>query len=270
MSIEIKYKLGDLAKDLGAASKDIIEMLSALEKGEAKKHTTPLTENELNLVLEQMTKNAQEDNFDAYFATAAAARKKEEKKQRPKEKLTVSANAGPLKKADGTIVEMPAKHKEKPAEKAERPEAPKKEVVTVTVDTRSVDVNLDKFNEKYTSLAATKNVENRRKPTPAGNKQKFSGGKNRFGGRGPQGKKRETEAERLQRIQLEKARKAQLKVSIPDEIAVGELAVRLKVNVAQVIKKLMGLGVMASISEVVDFDTASLVQGHHLPRYAGP
>ena len=154
---------------------------------------------------------------------------------------------------------MPAKHKEKPAEKAERPEAPKKEVVTVTVDTRSVDVNLDKFNEKYTSLAATKNVENRRKPMPAGNKQKFSGGKNRFGGRGPQGKKRETEAERLQRIQLEKARKAQLKVSIPDEIAVGELAVRLKVNVALVIKKLMGLGVMASISEVVDFDTASLV-----------
>ena len=39
----------------------------------------------------------------------------------------------------------------------------------------------------------------------------------------------------------------------------GELAARLKVNVAQVIKKLMGLGVMASISEVIDFDTASLV-----------
>ena len=259
MSIEIKYKLGDLAKDLGAASKDIIEMLSALEKGEAKKHTTPLAENELNLVLEQMTNNAQEENFNAYFAMAAAAKKKEEKKQRPKEKLTVSANAGPLKKADGTIVEMPVKHKEKPAEKPAHAEAPKKEMVTVTVDTRSVDVNLDKFNEKYTSLAATKNVENRRKPMPAGNKQKFSGGKNRFGGRGPQGKKRETEAERLQRIQLEKARKAQLKVSIPDEITVGELATRLKVNVAQVIKKLMGLGVMASISEVIDFDTASLV-----------
>ena len=75
MSIEIKYKLGDLAKDLGAASKDIIEMLSALEKGEAKKHTTPLAENELNLVLEQMTNNAQEENFNAYFAMAAAAKK---------------------------------------------------------------------------------------------------------------------------------------------------------------------------------------------------
>ena len=118
-------------------------------------------------------------------------------------------------------------------------------------------MNLDKFNEKYTELASTKNVENRRKPTPAGNKQKFSGRNNRR--QQPFQKKRETEAERLQRIQLEKARKAQLKVSIPDEITVGELASRLKVNVAQVIKKLMGLGVMAAISEVVDFDTASLV-----------
>ncbi len=99
-------------------------------------------------------------------------------------------------------------------------------------------------------------MENRRKPTPAGNKQKFGNKKNR---NQPFQKKRETEAERLQRIQLEKARKAQLKVSIPDEITVGDLATRLKVNVAQVIKKLMGLGVMAAISEVIDFDTASLV-----------
>ena len=98
MSIEIKYKLGDLAKDLGAASKDIIEMLSALEKGEAKKHTTPLAENELNLVLEQMTNNAQEENFNAYFCHGRRCEEKGREKQRPKEKLTVSANAGPLKR----------------------------------------------------------------------------------------------------------------------------------------------------------------------------
>ena len=82
MSIEIKYKLGDLAKDLGAASKDIIEMLSALEKGEAKKHTTPLTENELNLVLEQMTKNAQEDNFDAYLPLPGRRKKRNSARKR--------------------------------------------------------------------------------------------------------------------------------------------------------------------------------------------
>ena len=46
---------------------------------------------------------------------------------------------------------------------------------------------------------------------------------------------------------------------IPDEIVVSELASRLKVTATEVIKKLMGLGVMASINEVVDFDTAALV-----------
>ncbi len=143
-------------------------------------------------------------------------------------------------------------------EKENKPEMPKREVVTVTVDTRTTDVNLDKFNDKYTDLAAAKPVDTRRKNTPTGNKQKFG---NRNNNRRPQPfqKKRETEFERLQRIQLEKARKAQLKVSIPDEITVSELASRLKVNAAQVIKKLMGLGVMAAMTEEIDFETAALV-----------
>ena len=184
---------------------------------------------------------------------------------------TLPARRAPKVAEDGTSAEKGRRHRcgkagrgrsaksasaTRQAREGEAKPAPeKREVVTVTVDTRITDVNLDKFNEKYTELASTKNVENRRKPTPAGNKQKFSGRNNRR--QQPFQKKRETEAERLQRIQLEKARKAQLKVSIPDEITVGELASRLKVNVAQVIKKLMGLGVMAAITEVVDFDTAS-------------
>lgn len=71
--------------------------------------------------------------------------------------------------------------------------------------------------------------------------------------------KRETEAEKLRRLELERARKQQLKVLIPDEITVGELAARLKATATDVIKKLMGLGVMATINEVIDFDTAALV-----------
>ena len=243
MSVVIKYKLSDVAKDLNVQNKELIDFLYQT-LGESKKHTSPLTEAELNHVFEHYTQKNSEASLDAYLASAPA----------PK-----VAEKDILKKADGTVVAAgPAKRKERirPAkpEKENKPAPEKREVVTVTVDTRITDVNLDKFNEKYTELASTKNVENRRKPTPAGNKQKFSGRNKQ-----PFQKKRETEAERLQRIQLEKARKAQLKVSIPDEITVGELASRLKVNVAQVIKKLMGLGIMAAISEVVDFDTASLV-----------
>lgn len=142
----------------------------------------------------------------------------------------------------------------------EKPAAPKHEVVTRTVDTSAVDINLDKFNEKYNEMAAARPVtDNRRKNANTSNRQKLRKG-NKFNSRQPQyNKKKETEAERLQRIQLEKARNTQLKVSIPDEITVGELASRLKVTAAQVIKKLMGLGVMANVTELLDFDTAAIV-----------
>ena len=237
----IKYKVSEVAKDLNKPAKQIVDMLAALG-GEPKKVGANLDEAELNYVFERLTQENAEADLSAYLDSAP--------KPKPKESEI-------LKKADGTVVEMPRpKHKAEKKPKAEAP-APKREVVTKVVDTRTVDVNLDKFNEKYTELAGTKNVENRRKPTPAGNKQKFSNNKNR--GRQPFQKKRETEAERLQRIQLEKARKAQLKVQIPDEITVGELASRLKQTASNVIKKLMGLGVMASVSQVVDFDTAAIV-----------
>ena len=237
----IKYKVSEVAKDLNKPAKQIVDMLAALG-GEPKKVGANLDEAELNYVFERLTQENAEADLADYLDSAP--------KPKPKESEI-------LKKADGTVVEMPRpKHKAEKKPKTEAP-APKREVVTKVVDTRTVDVNLDKFNEKYTELAGTKNVENRRKPTPAGNKQKFSNNKNR--GRQPFQKKRETEAERLQRIQLEKARKAQLKVQIPDEITVGELASRLKQTASNVIKKLMGVGVMASVSQVVDFDTAAIV-----------
>ena len=237
----IKYKVSEVAKDLNKPAKQIVDMLAALG-GEPKKVGANLDEAELNYVFERLTQENAEADLADYLDSAP--------KPKPKESEI-------LKKADGTVVEMPRpKHKAEKKPETKAP-APKREVVTKVVDTRTVDVNLDKFNEKYTELAGTKNVENRRKPTPAGNKQKFTNNKNR--GRQPFQKKRETEAERLQRIQLEKARKAQLKVQIPDEITVGELASRLKQTASNVIKKLMGLGVMASVSQVVDFDTAAIV-----------
>ncbi len=358
MSVTIKYKLSDLARDLNVPNKELIELFQTWT-GETKKHTTPLTEPELNRVFEHYTQSTAEPSLDAYLAGAPKKDAEKPAEKQPEQPAAKQAPARPAKQGRSQPAKQgaaqparqngpqpakqgaaqparqngpqpakqgaaqparqnapqaakqgaaqparqngpqpakqgaaqtakqnapqPAKQTEQPAAKAQRkphapaaaptkrkerirnrkeepekkPAAEKREVYTVTVDTRTTDVNLDKFNEKYSELASTKTVENRRKPTPAGNRQKFSGRAARRGQ--PFQKKRETEAERLQRIQLEKARKAQLKVSIPDEITVGELASRLKVNVAQVIKKLMGLGVMASISEVVDFDTASLV-----------
>lgn len=122
------------------------------------------------------------------------------------------------------------------------------------VDTHAPQVELDKYNERYEKMAGQKNMpkDNFRRKQKINQK---SAQRNR-----PQGTKpRETEAQKLQRIALEKARKQQLKISIPEEITVGELSARLKQTAAKVIKELMKVGIMASINEVIDFDTASLV-----------
>ena len=126
----------------------------------------------------------------------------------------------------------------------------------VSVDTRTVDVNVDKFSARYDDLADSRNMPSKRKNAPSGKKEKFN---NRNKNRNQYQRRRETEAERLQRIQLEKARNAQLKIMIPDEITVGELATRLKKNANEVIKKFMMMGEMHAINDVVDFDTAALI-----------
>lgn len=136
------------------------------------------------------------------------------------------------------------------SKKAKGEQVKRGEQVTKTVDTRGSYVELDKYNERYESMAGKMNSDSFR------SKQKFQPkqqSKGKFGG------KRETEAQKLKRLELERARKQQLKVQIPDEITVGELATRLKTAAPEVIKKLFNLGVMASINETIDFDTAALV-----------
>ncbi len=146
----------------------------------------------------------------------------------------------------------------RPAAQAAKPtittEPVEKERTVRHVDTRTGDVNLDKYNERYETIAPQESGRQDNQQRKQKIKQKSQAKKKeRFS------TKRETEAEKLQRLALERARKQQLKVLIPDEITVSELASRLKVTVSDVIKKLMMLGVMAAQNEVIDFDTASLV-----------
>ncbi len=136
-------------------------------------------------------------------------------------------------------------------------ESTKKQDSYHTVDTRGSYIELDKYNEKYDNMADAKqgggkkhdNVTKKQKINQKSQQHK----KDRFS------HKKETEQEKLRRLELERARKQQLKVMIPNEIVVSELASRLKVTASEVIKKLMMLGVMASLNETIDFDTASLV-----------
>lgn len=125
-------------------------------------------------------------------------------------------------------------------------------IIRRTVDTRSATVDLEKYNEKFEQLAPE-----RTKKDSFVSKQKLTQRSQQYRGK-PHNSRKETEAERLKRIDRERKLKP-ITVTIPDEITVGEFAAKLKVTAAQVIKKLMLMGVMASVNETIDFDTAELV-----------
>ena len=293
----IKYKLGDLAKDMSLPNKDVIAVLEPLE-GQARKHTTVLTEDELDFFFNAITLQRQAKDLNAYFANDVLPEEKPKEEPKPAVKKEAPAKDNNQKKAEAKPAKKPQQEQKKqpaqaqpsqkqkqqpqrPAEKRDIERSAQKQLrraearenqgqgnktsvvqerVSRVVDTRASEVDLSKYNEKYDVLAtqngADSNNRRRNQGNIQGNKQKFT---NRQNKNRQQYQKRETEAQRLQRLQLEKARHAQLKIMIPDEISVGELASRLKSQATVVIKKLMSLGVMASVSELIDFDTASLV-----------
>ena len=124
------------------------------------------------------------------------------------------------------------------------------------VDTRKGgDVNLAKYDQRLEELGGQRGERMSQK----GGKEKFRNNKNRQGGQMFSNKRRQDEAEKMRKLQLEIAKKAPVKVQIPDEISVGELASRMKKTGAEVVKCLMKNGVMASLSQIIDFDTASFV-----------
>ena len=290
--MDFKYKIADVAKEFGVPAKKVIETVTGVT-GEAYKTGGTFEEKELNVLLETLTRENAEASLDAYLASgkeeAKPAPKPEQKKPEQKKPEPKKADK-PAAKAEQTkpVAKPAAKQEPKPEQKKDsrKPEKQaekrnekrvtlqelaadtgiKEPVKTeqvqvnraqVSVDTRTVDVNVDKFNARYDDLADSRNMPSKRKNQPTGKKEKFNNRNNR---RGQQfGRRRETEAERLQRIQLEKARNAQLKISIPDEITVGELATRLKQSAAKVVAKFMQMGEMHAISDVVDFDTAALI-----------
>ncbi len=276
-----KCKLNDLAKDLGVSNKEIIDLIEK-KFGEQKKATTVLVDKELNFVVEHYSRKGEVQNFDRYFADgdkkravrAAAQQAEPKKEQKPAEKAPVKgAEKREEKKPAAKSGDRPAQAKQSAPQHGKQNKKPaaarqntttldtrsaqKTEKVEVKqsvthVDTRAANVELDKYNERYEKIAPTS--------APKDNfvkKQKLNQRSSRRGK--PVKSRREQEAEKLRRLELERQRRQRLEIKIPDEITVGELAARLKVQAAEIIKRLMAVGVMASVSEVIDYDTAALV-----------
>ena len=254
----IKYRVREVAKDLNIPNKDVLDTLAKYFP-EPKKYMTALTEEELDVVFEAFTQQRNMESLDAYFAQREAAAPAQEAAPAPKapQKAPASKGEASQKAPEGRRQEKGQAPAPQAVPQAQRPAAPApeahKQPVRRVVDTRSSNVNIDKYNEKYDQLADQK-VKTRTDNVVT--KQKFPNRNSQR--RGQRRGKRETEAERLNRIARERAAK-HITIEVPDEITVGEFALRLKVSAPEVIKKLMSLGVFAAINDTIDFDTAVLV-----------
>ena len=256
-----KNKVSVLAKDFGMSSKDVVNILKEYTDT-VKGPSQVLEERELSILFEYLTQKNQVDIATIFADTYQEKEPKAEAKTEAKAKAAPKADA-PAKDGKGENAgETPAKSAEAPAaEAAAQPASrvPEKKVV----DTRkAVNVNLDKYDEKLQDMAERSGGGGRR-ADQSGNKEKFrNAGKNK--GRGNNqptfsNKRKQEEAAKMRRLQLEVIKKTPLTVKIPDEISVQELASRMKKSGAEVVKCLVKNGVMASLSQMIDFDTASFV-----------
>ena len=264
----IKYRVHEVAKDFDQNTKDVVALLAKFYD-EPKKSMTALEEDELNTVFEYITQNNQVESFDAYFKMQeqrpvkkaepkkAAEKPAEPKKEEPK-KAEPKQDKAPQKPAEPAKPKVDADpHPFQKREKKNKEGQPQSRTrgEKRTVDTRTQNVDLEKYNEKYENIAPQQRQNDRVNNTRQKLNQKSKQYRKQ---RGVRSRKRETEQERLKRIAAERAKK-QITIQVGDEISVGELASELRMTAAEVIKKLFALGQMATINDVIDFDTAAIV-----------
>ncbi|MFV0498001.1 MAG: translation initiation factor IF-2 [Candidatus Fimivivens sp.] len=301
-----KYRVHEVAKDLGVANKDILALLGQYYPDENRKYMTALSETELDLVFDHYTQKNNAQSLDGYFAMAkqrkpqaaapapalatapqqqkTAAPAPAQSQNRPVQPQHNNNNRQGVpaqqhhnsRQGQPTQQRTAAQHSQQRPAQQQRPvqqrpvqqrpaqQQPHAQPAQQTasnrverpasrhVDMRSAQVNLDKYNERYEQIAPSNIAAKNKGPA----KQKFTGRQQR--GK-PVRSRHEREAEKMRRLELERQRRQKLEVSLPDELTVGELALRLKVQAAEIVKRLMGIGVMASVSQMIDYDTAALV-----------
>ncbi len=250
----IKYRVSDVAKDFGVQSKEIIAIL-AEHNLSGKKSATALEEKELDIIFEHYTQKNNTDNLDAYFATANERKKEEPKKEEAVVVMTEEEHAAKSqpKAEPKTVAGKPVPQPKKQGNKEQPAPQPKAQQERRTVDTRKPQqMATNKYDEKFDMMAQTSNRV--RGDGGAVKKQKINQKSKQY----KKPRRKETEAGRLKRIDMERKKK-QATIQVGETITVGELAARLKATSAEVIKKLFMLGMMVTVNQEIDFDTAYLV-----------
>ena len=269
MSSFEKYRVHEVAKDFNMTSKAIAEILTKYATT-PKNHMQVLEDGELSVIFDYLTQHNQCESMEDLFKIPA----------KPEQPKAAEKNAEPAKPAP----QQPAKPQQpqaqqsaqakptqgaqqhaqqsKAAVKEQKPHQPRQVPEKRVIDTRGGgNVNLGKYDERFDRLAAGAHG------AQEGGKRSDRGGKEKFQNRQKQRqqqaaastKRRQEERDRMQKLHFEIAKKAPTKVQIPDTIGVGELASRMKKTGAEVVRTLIKNGVMASLSDIIDYDTAALV-----------
>ena len=285
MSSFVKYKIREVAKDFDMPAKNVVNMVT--EHFEAPKSSAQvLSDDQLNLVFDLITRENQiesieevfaarlqqtQDNPDLLVVDDAPAKKEQPKSEAKPQQVQKTQPAGngnkrPQQNGQNGQQNRPQGGQNRPQQsqqnvqdnqnnqnaQPQNAQQPKRKKERRVVDTSRVTVNADRFDDRVDALVPEKAQKYTSKKVRVGNKNKGRGGN--FGN-----KRRNEEQEKMRRLQLEIAKKAPVKVSIPDEISVGELASRMKKTGAEVVRCLIKNGIMASVSEVIDYETAAII-----------
>ena len=233
-------KVHEIAKQMNVTSKALIELLR--EYGIIiKSNNSQMDYKDIDIVLTTyLNKYDDGKTIEQYFEEHKPEPKPEEKPGKTKKADTdkESAKADENKASDNVQEEIEEIDLEI-----------KKEVNTKIVDTRHNTVDLDKLDtskaEELVDMSIEEKSEKKQKIKKSAKKAE---------------KNISTDKDKKKKNVQKEEKKPEIKeVEIPDEISVGDFAAKLNMNAAVIVKKLFELGIMASVSQTIDFDTASLI-----------
>ncbi len=221
-----KPRIHSIAKDLGVTNKEVMEVLEKYGMG-VKNHMSTLSDRDMDVIFDHYTQSFDDGSDITDYLKPAAEEKPAE----------------PVKKEKAAKAEKA----EEKAEKTQEEQPLKKSYEKRRVDTRTSNVDIEKMDttEKLAKMFDDKIDEQ------VGGKQKIT----------KKGNKKPSEKQKAmpEAPKAKEKKKEKITVSIPEEITVGDFAAKLGESPTEVIKKLISLGIMASVSQVIDFDTALLI-----------
>lgn len=247
MSGLIKYRVHEVAKDFNMTSKEITQILTDYATT-PKNHMQVLEDAELNDIFEYLTQHHQAASLEELYKVP------DQPKAKPQAAPAEAPKSGAAPQPAAQTQQTAQPQQQPKPKKDDKPHQPRQVAERRVVDTRGATTNLSKYDQRLDDLVPER-AQNKR-----GGKQKIQN-RNRQRPQNPAAgaKRRQEERDKMQKLQLEIAKKQQLKVQIPDTISVGELASRMKKTGAEVVRRLVKMGVMASLSDTIDYDTAALV-----------